>query len=103
METDVKVSTEPQFQSIFSPGVKIKKIRTDSDLSRCSLSWLIGEYISELGENPRILFVNSDELWVANEIVPLLGFLMKVIPIPLFKKDSWAIAGDKGIFWSPGA
>ncbi len=91
------------FQSIFCPGVVIRKIRTDSDLSECSLSWLIEGYISELGESPDILLVNSKDLHIAKQVVPMQGYEMRIISVPLFKPDSWAIAGPKGVFWSPGA
>jgi hypothetical protein len=91
------------FQSIFCAGVKIRKIRTDSDISVCSVNWLIDEYILEFGETPDILLVNSKELSDAKQIVPMLGYELRIISVPLFKTDSWAIAGSKGVFWSPGA
>lgn len=91
------------FQSIFCPGVVIRRIRTDSDLSLTSLNWLVDEYIKELGESPDILLVNSKELSDAKQIVPMLGYEMRIIAVPLLSDDSWVIAGPKGVFWSPGA
>ncbi len=98
-----KASEASHFQSIFCPGVVIRKIKTDSDLALTSLNWLVDEYIKELGESPDILLVNSKELSDARQIVPMLGYEMRIISVPLFKPDSWAIAGSKGVFWSPGA
>ena len=91
------------FQSIFCPGVVIRKIRTDSDLALTSLNWLVEEYIRELGESPDILLVNSRLLSDAKQIIPMLGYEIRIIAVPLLKDDSWAIAGTKGVFWSPGA
>ena len=98
-----EIANDQHFQSIFCPGVVIRRIRTDSDLSLTSLNWLVDEYIKELGESPDILLVNSKDLSDAKQIVPMLGYEMRIISVPLFKVDSWAIAGSKGVFWSPGA
>ncbi|KKL79427.1 hypothetical protein LCGC14_2014950 [marine sediment metagenome] len=98
-----KASEASDFQSIFCPGVMIRKIRTDSDLVECSLSELISQYIDVLGETPNVLIVNSNDLWMAKKIVPIIGYELRIISVPLFKPDSWAIAGSKGVFWSPGA
>ena len=102
-KTEVEVPRASHFQSIFCPGVVIRKIRTDADLSRMSLNWLITEYIEELLETPDILIVGTQGLADAKEVVPILGYELRIISMPLLKDDSWAIAGSKGVFWSPGA
>ena len=94
---------DQHFQSIFCPGVVIRKIRTDSDLAECSLTNLIDQYIVELHETPDILLVNSKELFIAKRLVLMSGWNLRIISLLLFKPDSWAIAGSKGVFWSPGA
>ena len=94
---------DQNFQFIFCPGVVIRKIRTDSDLVECSLNELINQYMDVLGETPNVLIVNSNDLWMAKKIVPIIGYELRIISVPLFKPDSWAIAGPKGVFWSPGA
>ena len=91
------------FQSIFCPGVVIRKIRTDSDLAECSLGELINQYMDVLGETPNVLIVNSNDLWMAKKIVPIIGYELRIISVPLLKNDSWVLAGSKGVFWSPGA
>ena len=98
-----KASEASDFQSISCPGVMIRKIRTDSDLVEFSLRELISQYIDVLGETPNVLIVNSNDLWMAKKIVPIIGYELRIISVPLLKPDSWAIAGSKGVFWSPGA
>ena len=100
MNTEIETTS---LQSIFCPGVKIRKIKTDADIALFSVSGLIEEYLAEFGETPDILLVNSKELSDAKQIVPMLGYELRIITVPLFKADSWAIAGNKGVFWSPGA
>ena len=101
--TGNKTESGQHFQSIFYRGVVIRKIRTDSDLALASLSCLVDAYIKEMGESPDILLVHPKELSDAKEIVPMLGYEIRIVTVPLLRDDSWAIAGSKGVFWSPGA
>ena len=91
------------FQEILCPGVKIKRVRTDADLSGASFEWAIERYVKEFAETPDILVVNPNELGSALVIVKHSGLEFRVITIPLILIDSWCLCGEKGIVWSPGA
>ncbi len=79
------------------------KISTDSDLTLHSLIALIEEYRDKYDEVPDILIVSSYGFMGAIILGEILPDNMRVISIPLLDTDAWAIAGSKGVFWSPGA
>lgn len=108
-----KSDVEQNFQSIFRPGLRITKIKIDADLAPGSLNSIIEQYVSELREKPNMLLVNTKDLSRAKEVVAELGrpfsqppgikHEMIIVPVSFFRDWAWAIAGNKGVFWSPGA
>ena len=103
MNTDKEVISDSSFQEILCPGVKIKRVRTDADLSGASFEWAVEQYVKEFSETPDIFVVNPNELGSALEIVKHSGLEFRVITVPLILIDAWCLCGEKGIVWSPGA
>jgi len=91
-------------QSVLGLEVKIRKIRVDADVAPGSLNSIMEQYISEFGEPPEMLLVNTKDLSRAKEVVrEINNHLLMVVEVSLFQDWTWAIAGKKGVFWSPGA
>ena len=88
----------------------IEKVSTDCDLTISSLSWSTGRYIALFNESPSTLLYDihidyAPEMFYGTDSMCIIHRerLRSFIPIPGAPEGWWAVLGDKGMIWSPGA
>ena len=77
------------------------RLSTPSDLTESGL----GQAISELCTTDNVtLIVNEMDAVVAGMLVGKMNISRIIIlPVGVLDRDSWAVADDTGVIWSPGS
>jgi len=93
-----------------NPDFKIKTLTVRCDLARSSVLWAIEMYAGWEGDKPHTLLYSphydyAPEIFYGTEAtcIGIRESLRAFLPVPGVPKGWWAIIGEHGMVWSPGA